>query len=481
MKSQRFLLIVVFCILAAILLASFCSQTDNEFTLATFKGGDVTVDEYVDYFLSSTRYKPDVMPDEENLKEIVTLKALEKIAVLEAMEQGIDKDSLYTESIENNLRKTLFYKYMRQEIIDSVITDSLIQVFYKNFTPQYHMSYILRPVVKSSSAEFEASQQDTINHVYRLLQSGRSFEDMASLYSQDITTKDKGGSLGFVIRESMGDAALRAAMDTLKDETWSTPIRGYEGFYILYKGEKRDVPVPPIEEVRDKIWQTLYRTRRHDIEKNLQQRFDELVTKYNFQVDEEHVIQLLTKAGWTVTASIVSQLDFDALENEMGTALATYDGGELKLYELFEEKNRAPGNKLEFDERMESISQRHLLSKHAMELGYQDAPDIKAKMTDVRESLLRSFLHRRNVIDKAKARMDAINEQSQRAGDKGDQDQFRRVTMERQVREEFEQALKQKYDFQVVPKNFDAAMKLAEEKKIEQNQERETSNVKREM
>ena len=116
----------------------------------------------------------------------------------------------------------------------------------------------------------------------------------------------------------------------------------------------------------------------------------------------------MANAGWTITTSVLTQLDFDTIsEQDMGRALATYDGGDLKLYELFEEKNRAPGNKFEFDERLETISHRHLLAKHAMDLDYTNLDDIEEKMIDVRESLLRSFLHRRNIIDRAKAKMDA--------------------------------------------------------------------------
>ncbi|MBN1559861.1 peptidylprolyl isomerase [candidate division KSB1 bacterium] len=480
MKSQRYIKIFLF-LSAIVLLSNHCSQKSDSSALATFKGGDVRTNEYVDYFLSSTRYKPDVLPDEANLQEVVTLKALEKMAVLEAVAQGIEDDSLYIESIENNLRKTLFHKYMRQELIDRVITDSLIQAFYHNFTPQYHMSYILRPVLSTSAPEFEKSQRDTIEYVHDLLRSGRDFKELAARYSQDVTTKDKGGSLGFVIRESMGDAALRAAMDTLRDFNWSEPIRGYEGYYILYKGEKRDVTVPPFADLRDQIWRTLYRTRRHDIESKLNDRFDDLADRYHFHMDEAGIAEIVARAGLTTASFVMAPLDFAELETEMGRVLATYDGGQIKLYELFEEKNREPGNKLEFDERLQAISQRHLLAKHSVELGYQEAPDIVEKMSDVRQSLLRSFLHRRQVLDKAKAQMDAIEEQERLTGSKQETDQFRRVTLERQLKEDFEEEMKVKYHFEFVKKNFAAALERARQKKNEQNSYKgETSNIKRE-
>ncbi len=467
--NRRQILIQVVLFLTCVLFFSSCGRIGDS-TLAIFDGGDVQTDEYIEYFLSSTKYKKDVMPDEENLKHIVALKAMEKMAVLEAIEQGIENDSLYIESVENNLRKTLFFRYMRREIIDTVINDSLIQVFYDNFSPQYHMSYIMRPVVSSSTPDFEKSQKDTIDYVYKLLQAGSDFKDLAARYSQDITSNQKGGSLGFVIRESMGDAALRAAMDTLKDLTWSTPIRGFEGYYILYKGERRDVAIPPIEEIRDKIWQTLYRTRKHDIRRELDKRFKYLAMKYKFNEEEEQIAEIIKKSGGSKGTSLLAELNFDALKDEdMGRAIATYDGGEVKLYELFEEKNRKPSNRLEFNERFETICHRHLLAKHAMELGYENEPDIKEKMTDVKESLLRSFLYKRNVIDIADARLAAIEEQERLSGVQENPDEFRRVTLQRSVKEDLEAEIKQKYNFKFVTNNFKSALKRAEKKKIEQN------------
>lgn len=473
--------ILTFC-LTIVIATSFwsCSTKEENPVLAQFDGGDIRTDEYVDYFLASTKYKPDVLPTKENLQEVVLKLGLEKMALLEGIEQGIEQDSMYVESYRNNLRKTLFFKYMRLEIIDRVITDSLVRTYYDQFSPQYHMKYIMRPVLQSSSDAFAQSQRDSIYYVYRQLEAGADFEEMAKQFSQDITSNYKGGSLGFVVRESVGDAALRAAMDTLDAFHYSQPIRGYEGYYILFKGETREVQVPPYEEAYSKIWQSLYRTRRHEIEAVLQQRFAQLAERYNFQWKTDAKPQLIIKAGGTVGNAPTAPLNFDLLTSEdMATVLATYDDGVVRAYELFEEKNRAPGNLLEFDERLELIAQRHLLSQHAKELQYDELPEIQTKMRDVRESLIRSILHRREVIDKAEQLMDFVETEEQQAGVAEDEKpQFRRVSTQRRIREDFEQQLQTTYNFKFVSRHFNHALALAEQKKRESlNEDKQTSNV----
>lgn len=447
-------------------LMTFCSQSDNTGTLATFDGGDVSTTEYVEYFLSSTKYKADEVPTEENLKHIVSIKALEKMSVTEALAKGIDQDSLFKESVENNLRKSLFFKYMREEIINKTITDSLIKVYYDNFSPQYQVSYIVRPVKKNSTPEFAQSQKDSIQLAYKLLKEGAKFEDIVLKLSQDITTNQRGGHLGYVTGESLGDAALRAELKTLPQFTFSKPIRGFEAYYILYKGDMRNVEAPPFKEAQGKIWQSLYRSRRHDIQAVLDKRFAELEKKYHFKVNQNLIEKMLKKAGKTASYYTTTELFFERLTKEdMDLSIATYDDGEIKMYEFFEEKNREPGNELEFMDRYKLIRERHLLAKHAVELGYENSPEIKEKMEDVRISLLRSFLHRTEVVDKALVAKNIV---------KDDSSAFQEAAVRRQLKEELEQDMKQKYNFTFVIGNFKQALKIAGERKIAQNLEKET-------
>jgi hypothetical protein len=475
LKNKNIFLLLFLSNLILILVLSSCSQKTDNKNLATFDGGSTNITEYLEYFLSSTKYKPDVMPDEEGLEKNVSLLTLEKMILKEAIKQGIEKDSLYIESFKNNKRKTLFFKYMRNEIINSVINDSLIKVYYNAFSPQYNLKYIVRPVKPSASQQYTKTQKDTINLAYDELLAGNTFESVAKKYSQDITTNQRGGSLGFVTRESLGDATLRSVMDTLKQSNFSVPIKGYEAFYILLKGESRKVQVPSFEDAQGKIWQSLYRSRRHDVQFYLDKVFKRLSENYHFVVMEEKIDGVLKKTGFNESRIITSLLDFDVLtEQDMGKKLATYDGGDIKLYELFEEKNRKPDNKYEFIEQFDRIAERHILAKHAEELGYSNEPEYKTKMKDVRVSLLRSFFHRKEVVEKAREIVLVANQ-------KGEQtEQFQEAAEQRQLKEQLEKNIKEKYNFSYVKANFKQALKIAKEKKIIQNQEQEAKKKKTE-
>lgn len=475
MRLTRNLMILVFLVLNILIIA--CHKKVDNPVLAKFNGSVVLQNEYVDHYLLSTQYKPQQFPTEENLKEIIVLKAMEKIAVIEAKARAIDNDSSYQENATENKNKILFYRYMRQEIIDSIITDSLIYKFYFEFTPQYNMRYIMRPVLRSSTEEFAISQKDTIEFVYNLLKSGQKFEKLAEKYSQDITTNKKGGDLGFVIRESLGDAKLRAVMDTLEDFSYSKPFRGYEGYYILYKGEKRQVPVPLFNKVRDKIWNTLYRTRRHLIKQAVEKRFNNIASKYQYQVNENVIENVKKKAGGDAESSEFQLLDFKKLsEEDMAQELASYKNGSISVSELFKDRKRAPDNMHDFNDRLTAISQQHILAQHARELGIQNTPEMKKQIEDLQNSILRSIFYQKVVKDKAQAMVDSIREIQ---GDEIKPDELKsfiqkkRFEFEKKLKAEFEEKMKAKYQFEFVTKNFRNALDEAHKRKLEQNEERE--------
>ena len=169
-----------------------CSDGDSNLELAVFDNGNVLFADYVDHYLLSTQYKPKKFPTEQNLEEIVELKAIEKMAVIEALAQGVDQDSAYLSIAANNERRLLYQQYVQGHLVNSIVTDSLIQKFYSEYSPQYNMKYIMRPIVNTSSDKFIQLQKDTIETAYKALEQGIGFGKVGYRYSEDKTTNKKG-------------------------------------------------------------------------------------------------------------------------------------------------------------------------------------------------------------------------------------------------------------------------------------------------
>lgn len=441
-----------------------CSKTEQDPVLAIVDNGSVLYSEYVTHFLLSTQYKPDKFPTIENLKEIVELKAIEKMALQEAYDEGIDKDSSYLSILTSNTRRLLYQKYVNSGYTSIIITDSLIEKFYNELTPQYNMKYIMRPLVKASTPEFVLMQKDTIDVAYKELLNGVEFGKVASKFSQDVTSKDKGGDLGWIILESMGDHVVRSVMDTLSANTYSVPFRGFGGYYILYKGGQRDVEVPPFESVRDRIWKSLYQSRKGYIQEALDNKFADLTSRYQYQVNEAAIEKSLKIAGYTSKASKYRELNFRKLtDSDKAMKICEYDGGAILLGDLFANSKKSPINKHEFFNRLSSISEEHIFAKNAIEMNLQNTDEVSEQLEKMKISLLRAILFQKKVQVKVQSKLKELNI-TKNPG--------KRTEIQDEYRTEYEDYLKAKYNFSFKNENFDTSLKLATESKKKQNRER---------
>ncbi len=423
----------------------------------------------MDRFLFSTRYKPDAKPTEENLRQIVEQEALARMAVLEAKRRGLDRDSTLVEKLQRRLDRVLYRLYVREEIIDAVITDSLIREFYRNYSPQYRMKYILRAAPEGSPKRMVKAQEDTIWMIYRSLQRGETFEELAKRYSQDVISAPKGGDLGWMIRESMGDPKLRAVMDTLTQYTYSRPFRGMAGFYILYKGDQRDVPVPPLEEVRDRIWRTLYRTRKYLVEREAERRMQELAATYHYRVDSAAVKQLLERAA--VPGGAVREIDPDRLrEEDLQTILARYDGGAIRAAELFADRKKRPEDEWEFWRALKRVARERLFALDARAKGYLEREDVQKEKKYIWDALLKDAIYEIDVRRPVAAKLDSVREHLEASKSSTSLRILltkKRHEFETARRERLESELKRRYHFRFLAQNFDEALSLARKRKAE--------------
>ena len=265
-------------------------------------------------------------------------------------------------------------------------------------------------------------------------------------------------------------------MDKLEQNAISKPFRGYSGYYILYKGEQRVVSVPPFEEAAGKIWETLYRTRRHDIKDKVTERFNKLKPVYNYEINETNINTVLKKAGRKKNTRIYNTLKFNKLDhNDMQIVIATYEGGQVRVYELFPNPKTDPINEYEFMKDLKSASEKHLFALEARKSGIDKLPEVEKELTTIHNSIMRNLYYQREVRDKAKAKTDSlqiVNSKNKKSLKKNDA-RAKYFAIEREMKEIYENNLKEKYQFKYIDKYFDQAMNEASKKKVIQNKERE--------
>ncbi len=95
-------------------------------------------------------------------------------------------------------------------------------------------------VRKTKKAKVVENAKARIDSVYQQLNSGRNFESLASKYSDDNKTRQKGGYLGFFGVNQYEIAFEDAAFALTDDNTYTKPIETSVGYHIIKRISKRD-------------------------------------------------------------------------------------------------------------------------------------------------------------------------------------------------------------------------------------------------
>jgi len=119
--------------------------------------------------------------------------------------------------------------------------------------PEVHVRHILVSTDKRGDSE----AQDIATRLLARLRQGESFVQLARAVSDDPANKDDGGDLGWVRRGATVPAFERAAFALTKEQPLSNVVRTQFGYHLIQLVDRREGKVPPLEEVRVSIGQSL--------------------------------------------------------------------------------------------------------------------------------------------------------------------------------------------------------------------------------
>jgi peptidyl-prolyl cis-trans isomerase SurA len=171
---------------------------------------------------------------EASLKEYLDLYTKFKLKVREAYAMGLDTVT----SLKNELdgyRKQLAESYLN----DKEITDRLVREAYDRMQEDVHVAHIFVRTNPNVASDTLAGY-DKIKEIYKKLQAGEKWDDLARRSSEDNGTKEVGGDLGFITALlPSGFYSFETAAYTTPVGTYSTPIRTSIGYHIVKVLAKR--------------------------------------------------------------------------------------------------------------------------------------------------------------------------------------------------------------------------------------------------
>lgn len=216
----------------------------------------------IDKMILEDKYSSDIDAAKESAKSTMDqLKESYGDNLLSAIQQYTNFNSL------EDYEDSLYLNYLQSKAIKDYakknIKDSEINKYYKDeIKADIKISHILITTDDVSEEDAKKRAEEVINKLNEASDKAQAFKDLAKEYSKDESTKEDGGSLGFINTNTLGDSYKNMvdAAYILKDGEYSkSPVKTELGYHVVFRNETKEKA--SLDEVKDTI-------------------LDELATKY---------------------------------------------------------------------------------------------------------------------------------------------------------------------------------------------------------
>ncbi|MFN3455227.1 MAG: peptidylprolyl isomerase [Pseudobdellovibrio sp.] len=222
------------------------AQKGNE-VVATVGNKKITVNEF------NRRYKEvlsQVIVNPPSKKVFLEDLVRYEMGLQEARKRNLDKDPIVQERINQELYKALLEKELGQQVQENKVTEQEMRAYYAK-NPQIRVSDILIEVKPGATDAQRAEARKRANEILsEVLKSKRPFEELVRLYSDDITTKNLGGDVGWQSRLTLVPTYYDAALSLKINEITSKLIETPFGFHIFKLTGKRSYEDATKREIR---------------------------------------------------------------------------------------------------------------------------------------------------------------------------------------------------------------------------------------
>jgi len=323
-------------------------------TLTGFAADDLDLGKYYsDNWVYKTRYIS-VLVNEYYNRHVISQVTVDSAEVPEYHKNHADMFSVHEQA--------LAYHIMVSPIAFKNGPDSIM---YRKMTPD----------------QLEGAVRGHVDHLKRLLDSGMSFQEVATRYSQDVTTKNQGGAMGWVTKE-VYRPPYDSVLFSLKPGEYSQPYRDPDGWHILMMSDYLAAGLTPIDRPAffNQVKQALTNERQAALLKVITDSLSKGIDLKVNQMVLDTDIMLIPDSLWCAVVNGTDTIDVQMIK--------TMDDAYRSRYRL---SNTTPDMKKVI---IGSFVQRQLLVQAARRDGLDTLPDVKAQRHLLYHSAGKSLLIR---------------------------------------------------------------------------------------
>lgn len=226
-------LFTLFLLAGLILLNKTATAQQDDPTLFTIENTPVQVSEFL-YIYNKTNGE-EANFSKASLEEYLDLYTKFKLKVQKAKDMQLDTISSLQQELAG-YRRQLADSYL----LDREVIDRLVEEAYNRKKQDVNISHILIRVAPNATPEDTLAAYKRIKSIRQELNDGKTFEQLASTYSEDPNSKNKNGNVGFITAMlPNGFYELETVAYELPIGQVSDVVRSGVGYHLVKVNERR--------------------------------------------------------------------------------------------------------------------------------------------------------------------------------------------------------------------------------------------------
>jgi peptidyl-prolyl cis-trans isomerase C len=241
---------------AALALLAACNKatTPTEITpktadkpVATVNGQPIGRDMF-EYYVKNTAGKASGELTAEQRGQLLDNLVRGEVIAQESVKQGLDKSGDTASLLALSRLQILQQAGANHYLEDKKPSEADLKA-------EYDTQIAAMPKTQYKARHILLASQDAAQKIIDQLKKGGKFEDLAKKNSTDVSTKDQGGDLGWFSPQNMVPAFSAAVAGLKKNEYTQTPVQTQYGWHVIQLTDTRETPVPPFDQVKDRVAQ----------------------------------------------------------------------------------------------------------------------------------------------------------------------------------------------------------------------------------
>ncbi len=154
----------------------------------------------------------------------------------------------FQERLRNSIAQQLRDKALQQKVVGEINpTDDQLKAYFEKNISKYKTPEEIR------ASHILVSDKATAEKILAQLKNGADFAELAKKYSQDPSSRDKGGDLGWFSRGKMVPEFEKAAFALKKVGDISGIVKTSYGYHIIKLTGRKPAHTPTLDEVKDQV------------------------------------------------------------------------------------------------------------------------------------------------------------------------------------------------------------------------------------